>query len=78
MSQANDTNAKTADQLTAVTGVHLMQGIGHKPAEGFWTEAWRQVLKRPGAVLGIGWVALVAFFAVFAPLVANGHPILLV
>ena len=78
MSQANDTNAKTADQMTAVTGVHLMQGIGHKPAEGFWTEAWRQVFRRPGAVLGIVWVAIVAFFAVFAPLVANGHPILLV
>ena len=71
-------SAQTADQLTAVTGVHLMQGIGHRPAEGFWTEAWKQVLKRPGAVLGIAWVGLVAFFAVFAPLVANGHPILLV
>lgn len=65
-------------QLTSVTGVHLMQGIGHRPAEGFWTEAWKQVFKRPGAVLGIAWVALIGFFAVFAPLVANGHPILMV
>ncbi|MFI4915742.1 MAG: ABC transporter permease [Phycisphaerales bacterium JB060] len=68
----------SAEELTAVTGVHLMQGIGHRPAEGFWTEAWKQVFKRPGAVLGIFWVGMVAFFAVFAPLVANGHPILLV
>ena len=71
-------SAMNADQLTSVTGVHLMQGIGHRPAEGFWTEAWRQVFKRPGAVAGIVWVGLIAFFAVFAPLVANGHPILLV
>lgn len=67
-----------ADQLTAVTGVQLMQGIGHRPAEGFWIEAWRQVFKRPGAVLGIIWVGIIAFFAVFAPLVANGHPIMMV
>ncbi|MEQ9096663.1 MAG: ABC transporter permease [Phycisphaerales bacterium] len=65
-------------ELTSVTGVHLMQGIGHRPAEGFWTEAWKQVFKRPGAVIGIAWVAMIAFFAVFAPLVANGHPILMV
>lgn len=78
MSQDTDNNPKNADQLTAVTGVQLMQGIGHRPAEGFWIEAWRSVFKRPGAVLGIIWVAIIAFFAVFAPLVANGHPILLV
>lgn len=78
MSQDTDNNPKNADQLTAVTGVQLMQGIGHRPAEGFWIEAWRSVFKRPGAVLGIIWVSIIAFFAVFAPLVANGHPILLV
>ncbi|UYV12026.1 MAG: ABC transporter permease [Phycisphaera sp.] len=78
MSQDTDNNPQTADQLTAVTGVQLMQGIGHRPAEGFWLEAWRSVFKRPGAVLGIIWVSIIAFFAVFAPLVANGHPILLV
>lgn len=78
MSQDTNDNPQTADQLTAVTGVQLMQGIGHRPAQGFWTEAWRSVFRRPGAVLGIIWVGIVAFFAVFAPLVANGHPILLV
>jgi|GEM_PF-201417 len=78
MSQDTDSNPQTADQLTAVTGVQLMQGIGHRPAEGFWVEAWRQVFKRPGAVLGIIWVGIIAFFAVFAPLVANGHPIMMV
>ncbi|GIW74793.1 MAG: hypothetical protein KatS3mg103_1315 [Phycisphaerales bacterium] len=78
MDQSNTAQPKTADQLTAVTGVHLMQGIGHRPAEGFWTEAWRQVLKRPLAVLGLAWVGVVAFLAVAAPLLASGHPIALV
>lgn len=65
------------DQLEAVTGVQLAQGIGHQPAQGFWTEAWAQVLKRSAAVIGLCWVAAVAFFAIFAPLIASGHPLLL-
>jgi len=75
--QPAPSSPRNADQLAAVTGVQLMQGIGHRPAQGFWTEAWSRVLRRPGAVLGLAWVGIVAFFAVFAPLVANGHPILL-
>jgi ABC-type dipeptide/oligopeptide/nickel transport system permease subunit len=67
-----------ASELSSVTGVHLMQGIGHRPTEGFWTEAWKQVFKRVGAVMGIAWIGIIAFFAVFAPLVANGHPIIMV
>lgn len=61
--------------LESVTGVHLMQAIGHKPAKGFWADAWSQVLKRPGAVLGIAWVSIITFFACFAPLIASGHPL---
>ncbi len=65
------------DQPGSVTGVQLAQGIGHQPAKGFWTEAWSQVVTRPAAVAGIVWIAIVAFFALFSPLVASGHPILL-
>ncbi len=65
------------NQPDAVTGVQLAQGIGHRPARGFWTEAWAQVLTRPAAVAGLAWIALVAFFALFAPLIASGHPILM-
>lgn len=67
----------THDQLDAVTGVQLAQGIGHQPAKGFWTEAWAQVMKRPAAVAGLVWIAIVAFFALFAPLIASGHPLML-
>lgn len=63
--------------LKSVTGVHLMQGVGHRPAQGFWTEAWGQVVRRPGAIFGLAWLAVVVFFAVFAPVLASGHPLVL-
>ncbi len=61
----------------SVTGVQLAQGIGHRPARGFWAEAWGQVLRRPGAVFGLVWISVVGFFAVFAPVLASGHPLVL-
>lgn len=54
-----------------------MQGLGVKRAQGFWLEAWGSVIKRPGAILGLTWIGIVGFFAVFAPLIANGHPLIL-
>jgi ABC-type dipeptide/oligopeptide/nickel transport system permease subunit len=66
-----------AEQLESVTGVHLAQGIGHRPAQSFWAEAWGQVFKRPAAVVSIVWIAIVSFFAVFAPLIASSHPVLM-
>jgi len=72
--------SKNADQLQetleSVTGVQLAQGIGHTEVQGFWAEAWGQVLRRPAAVAGIIWVAIVAFFAIFSPLIASGHPLI--
>lgn len=61
----------------SVTGVQLMQGVGVAPARGFWADAWSHVLKRKLAVLALLWVGLVAFFAVFSPILASGHPIVL-
>lgn len=69
--------SSATNQPESVTGVQLAQGIGHRPAQGFWTEAWGQVLTRPAAVFGLIWIAIVAFFAIFAPLVASGHPLIL-
>lgn len=62
---------------TAVSGVEVMRGIGTQEAKGFWADAWDRVCRRPGAVLGMVWIALMGFFAVFAPLIANAHPICL-
>ncbi|MCE2966652.1 MAG: ABC transporter permease [Phycisphaerales bacterium] len=64
-------------KLERVTGVQLMQGIGHVPAKGFWADAFSQVLKRPTAVFAIVWLCIVAFFGVYAPLLASGYPLIL-
>lgn len=59
----------------SVSGVELARGIGVAPARGFWEDAWRTVLRRPAAVLGISWIALVALLAIWSPILANGHPL---
>ena len=61
----------------AVTGVMLAQGVGVQEPKGFWADAWSQVLKQPVAVASIVWIAIVGALAVFAPLIAAGHPLLL-
>lgn len=61
----------------AVSGVQLAQGIGVQEAKGFWADAWSQVLRRPGAVAGIVWISIVLFFAIFSPVLASGHPLIL-
>ncbi|MBC7773356.1 MAG: hypothetical protein H7210_12740, partial [Pyrinomonadaceae bacterium] len=63
--------------IEQVTGVQLMQGIGVRESVGFWTDAWQTVMKRKAAVAALGWVAIVAFFAVFSPILASGHPLML-
>ncbi|MFG0244474.1 MAG: ABC transporter permease [Phycisphaerales bacterium JB052] len=65
------------EQPAAVTGVQLAQGIGHQPAQSFWAEAWAQVFKRPAAVASMAWIAIVSFFAIYAPLIASSHPLIL-
>ena len=52
-----------------------MRGVGAKPAKSFWADAWDRVLLRWAARIGIGWIAIIAFFAVFAPVLANGLPL---
>lgn len=59
----------------AVSGVQLARGIGVQVSRGFWAEAWSQVTKRRAALVALTWLSIVAFFAVFAPLLASGHPL---
>lgn len=75
MSSTASNSAPRPAQPAVVTGVQLMKGIGTRPARGFWAEAWSQVFKRRAAVVAMVWLGILAFFAVFAPLLANGHPI---
>jgi peptide/nickel transport system permease protein len=61
----------------AVSGVQLAQGVGVQAARGFWTDAWAQVVSRRAARFALGWIGVVAFFAVFAPWIASGYPLVL-
>jgi len=67
----------SAPELDAVTGVQLMQGVGIQPARGFWADAWSTVMKRRMAVIALGWISIVATLAVFSPVLANGHPLMM-
>ncbi len=59
----------------AVSGVQLARGIGVQISKGFWAEAWSQVIRRRAALIALTWLSIVAFFAVFAPFLASGHPL---
>ncbi len=49
-----------------------------RPAEaGYAKKVMRDVFSRVGAKLGLAWIAIIAFAAVFAPFLANSHPLLL-
>ncbi len=71
----NSSPSPAANVPASVTGVQLARGVGVQPAKGFWAEAWSQVVKRPAALCALFWLAIVAFFAVFAPFIASGHPL---
>jgi peptide/nickel transport system permease protein len=62
----------------AISGIDVMRGVGAVRAKGFWADAWERVLSRPGAVFGLCWIGVIAFFAVFGPVIANAHPVTLV
>jgi len=76
-SSPQTTRAASSVALEQVTGVQLMQGIGVRESVGFWTDAWQTVMRRKAAVFALVWVGIVAFFAVFSPILANGHPLML-
>jgi peptide/nickel transport system permease protein len=60
----------------AISGIDAMRGVGAAAAKGFWADAWDRVVARIGARLALAWIGAIAFFAVFAPVLANAHPLL--
>jgi peptide/nickel transport system permease protein len=69
VSQASSNPAGT------ISGIDVMRGVGAKPSKPFWADAWDRVVKRWGARIGLAWIAVIAFFAVLAPVVATGLPV---
>jgi peptide/nickel transport system permease protein len=64
------------DMPAAISGIDAMRGVGAAAAKGFWADAWDRVVVRFGARMALGWIGTIAFFAVFAPVVANANPLL--
>jgi len=61
----------------AISGIDVMRGVGAVRAKGFWADAWARVIRRPAAIFALTWISIVAFFAVFSPVLASGHPLLM-
>ncbi len=66
----------STSQTTSITGIQALSGENAPEAQGFWADAWSQILRRPAAVVGLFWVAVVSIVAVMAPIIASGHPII--
>ena len=58
-----------------ISGIDVMRGVGVERAKPFWADAWHRVVIRRGAQAGLLWIGIVGFFAIFAPVVANGLPL---
>jgi peptide/nickel transport system permease protein len=54
-----------------------VQAAAAPPPTPWLAKVIADTVARTGARLGLAWIAVVAFFAVFAPLVASSHPYLL-
>lgn len=59
-----------------MTTLNTPQPITSKPPRSFLAGVLLDMCGRWGARVGLVWIGLVAFFAVFGPLVASSHPIL--
>lgn len=59
-----------------MTTFNASQPIATKPPRSFLAGVLLDMTGRWGARIGLAWIGIVAFFAVFCPLVASSHPIL--
>lgn len=50
---------------------------GTKLSRGLWWRVGSRALCQWGMRIGLAWIGLIGFFAVFAPLLANSHPLLM-
>jgi len=79
MAGSDDAAAPTAGDATggtAASGLSAAPSPQRERPEGMMRQISRAVIRRWSARLGLLWVAIVTLCAVFAPLLANSHPIL--
>ena len=60
----------------SISGIEAMRGVGSARAKGFWADAWDRIVARIGVRVALAWIGSIAFFAVFAPVLASAHPLL--
>lgn len=58
------------------TGTGAMPSARAQP-RSWVTQVLYRVFRRTGAIIGLGWIVLVALFAVFAPFIASSFPLLM-
>jgi peptide/nickel transport system permease protein len=73
----SDAHAQIERGAHAPTPLALPVTVGPRGHRSYWTQIAREVYSQWGARLGAAWIALLALMAVFAPLLANSHPLLL-
>ncbi|MDG1360721.1 MAG: hypothetical protein P8P71_09800, partial [Phycisphaerales bacterium] len=64
------------DSEKTISGIDVMRGVGASKAKPFWADAWSRVVERRGAQFGLVWIGIIGFFAIFAPVIANGLPLI--
>jgi ABC-type dipeptide/oligopeptide/nickel transport system permease subunit len=69
------TQEEKKNEEKTISGIDVMRGVGVQRARPFWADAWHRVVIRRGAQIGLIWIGIVAFFALFAPVIANGLPL---
>jgi peptide/nickel transport system permease protein len=55
----------------------IAPGKSESPRRGILAQALRDTFTRPGARFGATWISILVFLGVFAPFLANSHPILM-
>ncbi len=55
----------------------MIESKVRRKSSGYAAQILRDTFSRWGARLGLGWIALLIFCAVFAPFLANSHPLLI-
>jgi len=72
-------SSPTVATTMAMTPDYISPGgdISREAPRTFWQQVTRDTFRRAGAKLGAIWVAILAFCGVFAPFLANSHPLLL-
>ena len=67
------TIAPTAAPALTELAERTLSGV--RPARSLWSNAWRQFARNKLAMVGLGYIILLSFVAIFAPVIAPHNPV---